>query len=436
MGCALIKKREEKSPNKSPKQLKKSYLNISNICVNDVLDPTSNLFYCTINGLETNIVYISLSVDIDKAKLRTYSKIYNENPNMFTTIQHYENGWYSYIIYNNAEVNIETLLNQEKQFNEAELRKIATELLKSIQILNNNKVLHKNIYCANIFLTQNGHYVLGIGDITTVSPALRLLYHTKNQEIMSNGLLNDGFFCDMWSLGNLLLNIIIGNNYENIPASSYFTDVIQKPLQLEDAKIMVSKECYDFISNLLQANPISLEEALEHQWINSNKPGNNFSRFLNKNSTQTEANKAIQKIVSSLINSPDEVENLFKMDWEIDSDVFKSMFSLESPHIEQIKFSVINCLKLYKEEILYREYVELIPDPINMMESIRKQIPTIYGSNKEISDNYITESFTFMEYILLKRSHQICDNHYVKPINHENEIVLAEIGKSQNANKI
>jgi hypothetical protein len=267
-------------------------------------------------------------------------------------------------------------------------------------------MLHKNINCCNIYRAKHGDYHLGVGDIFKVSPVVKLLYHKLNQDILPNGLVNDNSNSDLWSIGTTLVRVIIGVNYENIPASQHFADAIEKPTILEEVKSVVTDECLDFLAKILHANPISIDEALKHSWLRSSKIGNSFPPQSNQYSTQVNAVKLIHEVASTLIKIPKQVDGMFKKNWEIDNEVFQSLIESENPHIEQIKCGVINCLKLYKEESLYREYIELMPDPINDIELVKKLVPSTYGTQKEIAESYITESFSFMEFIELRRTHK------------------------------
>jgi hypothetical protein len=407
MGCTYIKKdRQIEYNNRNPVVRYDPNIQIYDFCINDVVEPSTHLFKCTINTAVPAIAQIFHSEFVDTSILETYSKLSTDYPSFFIPIQLHDNGRFVYIILKNVFTNLETLLYNKVKYNEIELRKIALMLLNCTKILNEKYMLHKNINCCNIYRAKHGDYHLGVGDIFKCSPIMKLLYHKQNQDIIPNGLANENPNCDLWSIGTTLIRIIIGVNYENIPSLQHFTDAIEKPSILEEVKSVVTDECFDFLTKILQADPIKLDEAFKHGWLHSSKVGNSFPPQRNQYSTQVNAVKLIHEVASTLIKIPKQVDGMFKKNWEIDNDVFQSLIESENPHIEQIKCGVINCLKLYKEELLYREYIELMPDPINDLELVKKRVPSSYGTQKEITESYITESFSFMEFIELRRAHK------------------------------
>jgi hypothetical protein len=125
---------------------------------------------------------------------------------------------------------------------------------------------------------------------------MKLLYYKLNQDIIPNGLSNSNPNCNLWNIKTALIRVIIGVNYENIPSSQHFGDAIERPAILEE----VTDECLGFNTKLLQADPISLGEALKHSGLQSSKLGCSFPPQRNQYSTQVNSVKLIHEVVLSL----------------------------------------------------------------------------------------------------------------------------------------
>lgn len=176
------------------------------------------------------------------------------------------------------EKKIELKIKTKKYFSEEEILKFCIQITEGLKALHENKIMHRDIKAANIFMLSD--QTIKIGDLNVSKVLKNSLLNTQtgtpyyaSPEVWSNK--HYDYKSDMWSLGCLIYELATlkapfrGNSIKEV------YDKVMKGVY-DPIPNIYSKKLYDIISSLLMLNPIlrpNCEQLIEK--INNNSYANN-----------------------------------------------------------------------------------------------------------------------------------------------------------------
>ena len=336
--------------------------NRSSLVIIDVIEPTTHLFQC-INGDYTAAIEIYYTRDINFSTLHNYHTLSENYKKAFIDFHIFEDPQFTYIYYSNICTNIDTLLYNKQSFTESTLMQITQMLLECATMLHKNGIMHKRIATDNIFLTISGQYKLGIADIHKYKNKCACLLNYKHINYLYPDSIKENVEPrDMFSIGMVLLRIILGPAYVPVNFSDHFASPYTPPIQYYALQGNINEKLYDFIGNLICcSSSITAATALSHSWLSNIIEA--YSIFPIQNSIFTPIknsyNYLIQETVSMIMKNESLIDKLFNGSWNADNDIFNMLQETYSPEIEDtehIKYAVLDCIRLFKEESLYISY--------------------------------------------------------------------------------
>ena len=383
-------------------------IKITQFMVEDCVDCALDYYKASINNT-SRIVRILESNTINMDLLNKSQHIHNSE-STFSPFQLYNNGRYTYIVLPYAYMNMESAFFLQQKFQEETLQAIAKTLLESAKILHENGIIHQMIMYNNLFMTSAKNWLIGLENVLVPSSKLDILkLHLDIQCISPSYYQGEpDYKMDAYMIGSTLYKIIIGGKINTPPLPIFLAD--NKSTFLTEIKSFISENLYEFLKMLLGPEPMNIDDALNHRFMK--EPARKIDAFpINNIKDRTEGtNRIIHQIVSTILKEPFMIESMFKSNWELDDDVLMSLLvSINagnySERLEYIKYSVISNIKTVKEESLWREYASSVKKPISILEELEIRIPRSIASKDEIKYNFITEAFSFEEYIELRRHH-------------------------------
>lgn len=171
--------------------------------------------------------------------------------------------------------NFASFLNR-KPLKEKYARRYMRQLMEATRYLYDNKILHRDIKPHNILLTENN--TLKLTDF-----GFAKIFHNDTDKLsqticgspiyMAPEIIKCNHYSiktDLWSLGVLLYEMIIGTPPYKANNHIQLIQMIEsKPIYIPLA-ILISHECRNLINGLLQKNPderISWEDFFDHLWF-------------------------------------------------------------------------------------------------------------------------------------------------------------------------
>ena len=232
--------------------------------------------------------------------------IYTDNNNLINITESNNINNYSEIINGKVFYKIEELAENGELFNyiyeldkgfpEEISSKIFSSIIKSLQILHQNNIIHGDIKRENILLGNNFvPKLIDFGFSTKLKEKNNnIIFSTEGSDIYSSPELRkaningyDGIKSDIFSLGVLLFVITIGKFpfYSSSYSDKKYRLIMKQKFEKYWAifeKYNLSNEFKDLINHLICFDPkerFSIEEILEHPWIKLNES----NKELNKN---------------------------------------------------------------------------------------------------------------------------------------------------------
>lgn len=184
-------------------------------------------------------------------------------------------------------------------FNENEARSCVTEMLKGLRFLQDvGGISHRDVSLENFMLHHGSVIIMDFGMSLRVPHALDHGHrrytlmppqgnvgkaYYKSPEVCANVAYLDGFKCDMWAIGVILIMLLTGEapferatradrNYVFIRQHRE-TGVRRLFEALAEMKgVRLSRQVVDFVSKILKINPhdrMGVHQALRHPWINT-----------------------------------------------------------------------------------------------------------------------------------------------------------------------
>ena len=163
-----------------------------------------NLIGCPNNEIEAALNEIRLLASLSHPNIIGYKDSFFDNPSQTLNI----------VMEAAEEGDLNKQLDYAKKsnlfFKENIIWEYLIQLLKGIEFLHNHQIIHRDLKCANIFVTKNG--ILKIGDMNVSKLAERNYARTKvgtpyyiAPEIWDNQKYD--YKCDLWSLGCIIYEL-------------------------------------------------------------------------------------------------------------------------------------------------------------------------------------------------------------------------------------
>ena len=227
----------------------------------------------------TSNIFFAIKI-IQKKYINKYNNETNihktiNHPNIITLHETYQDENHIYLIleYNNYK---KYTINQLLDNNEIRCKNICIQLLKAIQYLHHNNIIHLDIKEDNI-LTDKEQKTIKLCDFGSAIKLSEIDKFNNKQSIQQLGTIyyrdpeilkyNIGPHNDIWSLGIVLFKILQNYNPYQIYRDKYFQFINDKKIWTQ-----YTKSCQDFIISLLQPNPnnrLSITQCIQHPWINN-----------------------------------------------------------------------------------------------------------------------------------------------------------------------
>ena len=186
--------------------------------------------------------------------------------------------------------NLYDLIKKEKGMSEKKAYKYFIQVVNAVYYLHQNNIIHRDIKPENILIAEDD-----IIKICDFGWAKELNLENRNTfcgtaEYMAPEMVtseNYGFGVDIWSLGNLLFEMIFGHSpFEGKNMNSILINIKTNELIYDKP---ISKECKNLIEKMLESNQqkrFKINDILEHDFIKkyNNKKGcfNNIENDLDR----------------------------------------------------------------------------------------------------------------------------------------------------------
>jgi polo-like kinase 1 len=176
--------------------------------------------------------------------------------------------------------NMKELIKDRKRITEMEARYYLSQLISGVKYIHENKVIHRDLKLANIFLTDELKIKIGDFGLTT-----RVNYTDERQknivgtpyymapEIIQPGEVGYSYEVDIWAIGVILYIWVIGKMPFNAPDTEKLYRKILDCNYCFPEEIEISDEVKDLIGKMLEKNSddrISLNGILEHDFFTKN----------------------------------------------------------------------------------------------------------------------------------------------------------------------
>lgn len=123
---------------------------------------------------------------------------------------------------------VESLKKKGSRFQPADIWKMCIQMLRGIKALHDIKVCHRDLKCANVFLTKNGQIKMGDLNVSKYNKAGLMKTQTGTPYYAAPEVWSDKpytFSCDIWSLGCVFYELI----------------TLQPPFQAKDMRGLCNK---------------------------------------------------------------------------------------------------------------------------------------------------------------------------------------------------
>lgn len=257
------------------------------------------------------------------------------------------------------------LMKKRKIISEFECRYFITQILKAINFMHKNKIVHRDLKLGNLFLNDDMEIKIGDFGLATIIEFPGQLRYTVcgtpnyiAPEILEGKNSGHSFEVDYWALGVIVYTLLVGKppyetedvkeTYKRIKANEY----------TYPPHVYVSDDAKDFISNLLVIDPtkrLKVDEMKNHPFIRSYPSPKTVPTSIIKNPISSSL------MIANMIENK-KLTNLETASMLIEKDKYelylKRMKEFAISNIVQVKNEVVNerFLITKKEFLTYVEH--------------------------------------------------------------------------------
>ena len=156
------------------------------------------------NQREASLNEIRILASLNHPNIIGYKEaFYDENSRTLNIIMEYAD---------DGDINhkIQENLKRRLQFEESQVWKWIIQLLKGLKYLHDNKIMHRDLKCANIFLMKNGLVKIGDLNVSKITKSNMARTQTGTPYYIAPEIWKDkpyDYKCDIWSLGCIIYEI-------------------------------------------------------------------------------------------------------------------------------------------------------------------------------------------------------------------------------------
>ena len=203
-----------------------------------------------------------------------------DHPNIVKYFETYEDDYYLHIVmeYIPGDNLFKVITNRNyNQFCERDAAEILTCLFKAVLFLHKNGIVHRDIKPENILFSMPGKYqslkLIDFG-LSVTTRRNKDKYRVGSPYYMAPEMIegNYTFATDVWSIGVILYVMMTGKHPFKGKDQEEVFDKISKGIY--DIKLLDQQKCTDQVKDLVkkllvkdEKRRLSIETALEHQWI-------------------------------------------------------------------------------------------------------------------------------------------------------------------------
>jgi NIMA (never in mitosis gene a)-related kinase len=156
------------------------------------------------NQREASLNEIRILASLNHPNIIGYKEaFYDENSRTLNIIMEYAD---------DGDINhkIQENLKRRLQFEESQVWEWIIQLLKGLKYLHDNKIMHRDLKCANIFLMKNGLVKIGDLNVSKITKSNMARTQTGTPYYIAPEIWKDkpyDYKCDIWSLGCIIYEI-------------------------------------------------------------------------------------------------------------------------------------------------------------------------------------------------------------------------------------
>lgn len=166
---------------------------------------------------------------------------------------------------------------QKTLFSESQIWKFLVQMTKGLRSLHSLKILHRDLKCANIFLTGDGTLKLGDLNVSKITQKGLAITQAGTPYYCAPEVWKGNVYdkkCDIWSLGCVLYELAsLKPPFQGTGMKDLFNRISKG--EFERIPKTYSNELFDIIRRCLKLNPNerpSCDEILNHSYIRENFP--------------------------------------------------------------------------------------------------------------------------------------------------------------------
>ena len=215
-------------------------------------------------------------------------------------LEAFENEKYYFIIMENIiGGNLFNAINKMGKLPESLARNIFKQLIETVQYIHSKGIVHRDIKPDNILLNLNNQIKLcDFGVSKEIKKGILISDSCGTPAFIAPEILLDApydpYMTDIWSCGVVLYVMVSGFfPFAGINENELHQNILNGQFLMIDD---ISKELKDLINKILELNPnkrISINEILNHPWLNIEEDNNNQKNLLYKDDLFTNAEKII-----------------------------------------------------------------------------------------------------------------------------------------------
>ena len=204
--------------------------------------------------------------------------------------------------------NLFNLIQKEKGLDESKAFSYFIQVVNAVYFLHQNNIIHRDIKPENILFGENNLLKLcDFGWAKEINVNNRSTF-CGTMEYMAPEIVgseNYDFSVDIWSLGILLYELIMGHSpFRSKKDRNIMTKIKQHDLVFDKNK-NISKECIDLIKGLLDANPgkrLKLKDIFVHPFVINNLKSEKIEKYTPRKESLDDSNENIIKFFNNKYN--------------------------------------------------------------------------------------------------------------------------------------